>query len=192
MTDRIIPKMQLNFRAPEAADAGVIAFAIGRCIEGALLVARSRRGICAIFLDDDAEALRQQLVDAFPDNAIEEAPVQMQRDLAQVTAFIDKSAASGIIDLDIGGTPFQQRVWEALCGIPAGETRTYAEVAQCIGAPEAIRAVASACAANMLAIAVPCHRVVRSDGELSGYRWGAARKNAILVREREMAVREVA
>jgi AraC family transcriptional regulator of adaptative response/methylated-DNA-[protein]-cysteine methyltransferase len=183
MTYAITPKVELNFRVPDAPLIGPIKFAIGQCVEGYILVARSEVGICAIFLDDDPEGLCQQLHEAFPAHQVVEATAELRSDLAQVVAFVDKSAAEGIINLDIGGTAFQQRVWEALCGIPIGQTRTYAEVAQYIGAPEAVRAVAGACAANMLAIAIPCHRVVHSDGRISGYRWGVERKRALLERE---------
>ncbi len=183
MNYAITPRFELNFRAPDAPLTGPIKFTIGQCLEGNVLVARSEVGICAIFLGDDPEAVRQQLHGAFPAHQVDEATEELRGDLAQVLAFVDKSTAEGIINLDIGGTAFQQRIWEALCGIPVGQTRTYAEVAQCIGAPEAVRAVAGACAGNMLAIAIPCHRVVQSDGRISGYRWGAERKRALLQRE---------
>ena len=107
----------------------------------------------------------------------------LERELGQVIGFIDKDASEGVINLDIGGTAFQQKVWQALCGIPAGKTRSYSDVARHLGVPEAVRAVAGACAANVLAIAIPCHRVVRSDGSISGYRWGVERKRALLAEE---------
>ncbi len=179
----ITPKFELNFRAPDAPLTGPIKVTIGQCVEGNALVARSEAGNCAIFLDADAERLRQQLHETFLSYQVVEAPTELRSDLSQVVAFVDKSATEGIINLDIGGTAFQQRVWEALCGIPVGQTRTYAEVAQCIGAPEAVRAVAGACAPNMRAIAIPCHRVVHSDERISGYRWGVERKRALLQRE---------
>jgi O-6-methylguanine DNA methyltransferase len=183
MNYALTPKLELSFRAPDVPRAGPIKFTVGRCVEGGVLVARSQLGICAIFLDDDVEGLRRQLREAFPSDRIEEASRELGSDLATVVAFIDKSAAAGVIRLDVGGTTFQQRVWEALSSLPAGETRTYAQIAECIGAPQAVRAVASACAANLLAIAIPCHRVVRGDGSNSGYRWGAARKRVLLERE---------
>ncbi len=183
MTHATTPKFELNFRTPDAPLTDRIKFTIGQCVEGNVLVARSEVGICAIFLGDDGAALRRQLHEAFPAHHVDEATEELRGDLAQVVAFVDKSTTEGIINLDIGGTAFQQRVWEALCGIPVGQTRTYAEVAQCIGAPEAVRAVAGACAANLLAIAIPCHRVVHSDGRISGYRWGAERKRALRQRE---------
>ena len=183
MNYAITPKLERAFRAPGVPRTGPIKFTVGRCVEGSVLVARSQLGICAIFLDDDAEGLRRQLRKAFPSHQIGEASRELGSDLANVVAFIDKTAAEGVIRLDVGGTGFQQRVWEALAGIPAGETRTYAQIAECIGAPQAVRAVASACAANPLAIAIPCHRVVRGDGSNSGYRWGVDRKRVLLERE---------
>lgn len=183
MNYAITPKLELAFRAPDVPRTGPIKFTVGQCVEGSVLVARSHLGICAIFLGGDAEGLRRQLREAFPLDRIEEASRELRGDLVDVVAFIDKSAAAGAIRLDVGGTTFQQRVWAALSGIPAGQTRTYAQIAECIGAPRAVRAVASACAANLLAIAIPCHRVVRGDGSNSGYRWGAARKRVLLERE---------
>ena len=183
MTYAVTPKLELNFRAPDVPRTGPIKFTVGRCVEGSVLVARSRLGICAIFLDDEAEGLRRQLHEAFPSHQVEEASRELGSDLANVVAFVDRSAVEGVLRLDVGGTTFQQRVWEALCRIPAGETRTYAQVAECIGAPQAVRAVAGACAANLLAIAIPCHRVVRGDGGVSGYRWGVERKRVLLERE---------
>jgi AraC family transcriptional regulator of adaptative response/methylated-DNA-[protein]-cysteine methyltransferase len=184
MSTAISSAFELNFRTPNTSVVGNIKYAIGHCVEGSLLVARSRIDICAIFLGEDARELQEQLCDAFPSHSLEPADAELQRDLGYVAAFIDKRSDDGMPGLDIGGTPFQQRVWEALCDIPAGETRTYAEVAECIGAPEAVRAVASACAANLLAVAIPCHRVLRGDGSISGYRWGVERKRSLLARER--------
>ncbi|KLU27936.1 cysteine methyltransferase [Caballeronia mineralivorans PML1(12)] len=148
-----------------------------------VLIGRSRQGICAIFLGENAQELYDQLAVAFPDVELTADRQSLLGELGQVVAFIDKDIAEGVINLDIGGTPFQQEVWQALCGIPAGQMRSYSEIAQHLGVPEAVRAVASACAANVLAIAIPCHRVVRSDGTISGYRWGVDRKRALLVEE---------
>ncbi|RZI62190.1 MAG: methylated-DNA--[protein]-cysteine S-methyltransferase [Rubrivivax sp.] len=173
----------LDFRSSDTAPRGPISFAIDRCIEGQVLVARSSVGLCAIFLDDDVDALVRQLREAFPGRVIERAQQDLQGDLDDVVAFVDGSASQAALRLDVGGSPFQRRVWAALCDIPAGETRTYTEIAGSIGAPDAVRAVAGACAANRLAVVVPCHRVVRSDGEISGYRWGVERKRALLARE---------
>lgn len=173
----------LHWRAPETGAPDHIHYAIGNCTLGALLVARSTRGICAIFLDDSADGLRRQLARAFPTARSEPAPAALQHELAQVVRFIDDPAAAAQLDLDIGGTPFQQRVWRELAAIPAGRTHSYSDIAQRIGAPAAVRAVAGACAANVLAVAIPCHRVTRRDGSISGYRWGVQRKHALLLRE---------
>lgn len=177
------PTFKYNFRAPGSQVEGPIQYALGQTVRGRILIARSQRGICAIFLGDDAQALCQELVEAFPDVELEAAQLLLHRELGQVIAFIDKDTSEGIVDLDIGGSPFQQKVWQALCGIPAGQTRSYRNVAEDLGVPEAVRAVAGACAANVLAIAIPCHRVVRSDGSVSGYRWGVERKRTLLAHE---------
>ncbi|CAB3753417.1 cysteine methyltransferase [Burkholderia sp. MSh2] len=185
MKNRPSTAFKYNFRAPGSDIEGPIRFAIGKTVREMILVGKSPQGICAIFLDDSEDALRRQLEAEFPKVKLEADQIGLHRELRQVIAFIDKDIAEGVIDLDIGGTPFQQQVWQALCGIPAGQTRSYGDVARDLGVPEAVRAVASACAANVLAIAIPCHRVVRRDGALSGYRWGVDRKRALLAEERE-------
>lgn len=177
------PTLKYNFRAPNSQVSGPIRYATGQVVRGYVLIGRSQLGICAIFLADDEASLRDQLASAFPNNQLIPAQTELVRELGQVIAFIDKDTAEGILDLDIGGSSFQQKVWQALCGIPAGQTRSYREVAEHLGVPEAVRAVAGACAANVLAIAIPCHRVVRSDGSISGYRWGVERKRALLAEE---------
>ncbi|MFT7773922.1 methylated-DNA--[protein]-cysteine S-methyltransferase [Roseateles sp.] len=188
MKTRSLPNFKYNFRAPGSQVEGPIRSAIGRTVLGQLIVGRSSRGICAIFLGDDARALQEQLAAAFPGVELQTDQAALARELGQVVAFIDKDNAEGVIDLDIGGTLFQQKVWHALCGIPVGKTRSYADVAHDLGVPEAVRAVAGACAANVLAIAIPCHRVVRGDGSISGYRWGIERKRALLDGEAAEAV----
>lgn len=160
-----------------------IVFAIGQCSLGALLVARSARGLCAIALGDDPGILLRELQDRFPRAELMGGDADFEQQLAQVAGLIEAPQLGLGLPLDIRGTAFQQRVWEALRKIPAGKTVSYAELAEAIGAPRAVRAVAGACAANTLAVAIPCHRVVRSDGGLSGYRWGVARKQALLSRE---------
>ena len=144
------------------------------------MVALSQRGVCAIFLGEKSQDLRHQLTTEFPDVELKSGQISMERQLKQVIGFIDKGTLEDVIDLDIGGTTFQQNVWQMLCGIRAGRTRSYGDVARDLGKPEAVRAVAGACAANVLAIVIPCHRVVRSDGSISGYRWGVERKRALL------------
>lgn len=183
MNTRSVPTFKYNFRAPGRQVQGPIRFAVGRAVLGKVIVGRSRGGICAIFLGEDAQALRDRLAAAFPAVELLADQAGLERELNQVIAFIDKDTAEGVVDLDIGGSAFQQKVWQALCGIPPGKTRSYGDVARDIGVPEAVRAVAGACAANVLAIAIPCHRVVRSDGSISGYRWGVERKRALLADE---------
>jgi AraC family transcriptional regulator of adaptative response/methylated-DNA-[protein]-cysteine methyltransferase len=158
-------------------------FAVGQCSLGAILVARSEVGICAILLGDDPDALTRDLQDRFPQARLVGGDATFEAWVARVVGFVEAPAIGLDLPLDIRGTAFQQRVWQALQAIPPGETASYADVARRIGAPAATRAVAQACGANALAVAIPCHRVVRRDGGLSGYRWGVERKRALLVRE---------
>ncbi|MBU1350379.1 MAG: bifunctional DNA-binding transcriptional regulator/O6-methylguanine-DNA methyltransferase Ada [Gammaproteobacteria bacterium] len=157
-----------------------IRFAIGQCSLGAILVAQSERGICAILLGDDADALVRDLQDRFAQAHLIGGDAAFEALVAQVVAFVEAPGLGLNLPLDVRGTAFQQRVWQALQAIPAGQMASYAEVAARIGAPTAVRAVAQACAANALAVAIPCHRVVKSDGALSGYRWGVERKRKLL------------
>ncbi len=161
----------------------VIRFAIGQCSLGAILVASSERGVCAILMGDDPAALAVDLQDRFPKAELVGGDGSFEALVAQVVGFVESPEIGLDLPLDIRGTAFQQRVWQALRGIPAGSTATYTEIAQCIGKPSAVRAVAGACAANALAVAIPCHRVVRTDGSLTGYRWGVERKRSLLHRE---------
>lgn len=161
-----------------------IRFATGASSLGAVLVARTERGICAIALGDDAEALTQNFRRRFPAAASVTGDPVFAALVAQVIALVEAPGSADDLPLDMRGTVFQHRVWDALRRIPPGETLTYTELAARIGAPTAIRAVARACATNDLAVAIPCHRVVRRDGDLAGYRWGLARKQALLDRER--------
>ena len=160
-----------------------IAFAIAQTSLGALLVARSARGVCAISLGDDPDALLRELQDRFPRAELVGGDPGFERLVAQVVGLIAQPGIGHDLPLDVRGTAFQQRVWQALRRIPPGQTASYADIAARIGSPKAVRAVAQACASNTLAVAIPCHRVVRSDGALSGYRWGVARKRALLERE---------
>jgi AraC family transcriptional regulator, regulatory protein of adaptative response / methylated-DNA-[protein]-cysteine methyltransferase len=160
-----------------------IRFAIGQCTLGAILVAQSERGICAILLGDDADALARDLQDRFPKARLIGGDAAFERLVAQVVGFVEAPGLGLDLPLDVRGTAFQQRVWQALRQVPAGRTVSYAELAERIGAPASVRAVAQACGANPLAVAIPCHRVVRRDGGLSGYRWGVERKRALLERE---------
>jgi len=160
-----------------------IRFAVGQCSLGAIVVAQSERGVCAILLGDDPDALLRELQDQFPRARLVGGDAGFERTVAQVIGFVEAPQLGLDLPLDVRGTAFQQRVWQALRAIPAGETLTYAQIAERIGAPRAVRAVGQACAANRLAVAIPCHRVVRRDGDLSGYRWGVDRKRALLERE---------
>jgi AraC family transcriptional regulator of adaptative response/methylated-DNA-[protein]-cysteine methyltransferase len=160
-----------------------IRFAVGECSLGSILVAKSGRGVCAILIGDDPEALARELQDTFPHAVLVGGDDEFERLISKVVGFVEAPAIGLDLPLDVRGTVFQQRVWQALCEIPAGETACYADIAHRIGAPKSVRAVAQACAANSLAVAIPCHRVVRTDGGLSGYRWGVERKRALLERE---------
>ena len=161
----------------------VLTFAVGQCSLGAILVASSTRGVAAILLGDDPEALLRDLQDRFPKAQLVGGDRAYERLVAQVVGLVEAPARGLALPLDVRGTAFQQRVWQALRAIPPGETASYTRIAQQIGAPRAVRAVAGACAANALAVAIPCHRVVRHDGDLSGYRWGIERKRALIARE---------
>lgn len=158
-------------------------FAVGQCALGAILVARSDVGLCAILLGDDPDALTRELQDRFPRARLVGGDAAFEQWVARVIGFVEAPAIGLDLPLDIRGTAFQQRVWQALQAIPPGATVSYAEIARRIGAPAATRAVAQACGANTLAVAIPCHRVVRRDGALSGYRWGVERKRALLASE---------
>lgn len=158
--------------------------AFGRCSLGVVLVASSGKGVAAILMGDDPDSLVKDLQDRFPRAALVGGDRDYERRVATVIALVEEPGRGLDLPLDIRGTAFQQRVWNELRRIPPGETATYAEIARRIGAPGAARAVAGACAANALAVAVPCHRVIRHDGAPSGYRWGAARKKALLDREK--------
>ena len=177
----------LGMKPAQYRDGGAdarIEFAVAQCALGAILVARSERGLCAISLGDDPEALLRELQERFPRAELVGGDAGFERLVAQVIGFVEAPGLGLDLPLDIRGTAFQQRVWEALRKVPAGATVSYAEIAARIGKPTSVRAVAQACAANTLAVAIPCHRVVRSDGALSGYRWGIARKQQLLARER--------
>ncbi len=160
-----------------------IKFAVGQSSLGAILVASSTKGVAAILLGDDPEALVQNLQDRFPKAHLIGADRDYEELIARIVGFVEKPGIGLDLPLDLRGTAFQRRVWRALQAIPVGTTASYAEVARRIGAPKSVRAVAGACASNNLALAVPCHRVIRNDGGLSGYAWGIARKRALLDRE---------
>jgi len=165
-------------------DGATIHYAIGQCNLGTVLVARSERGLCAILIGDQPEALTQDLTRRFPKARLELAEADFQTAVVDVVACIEQPGRSLDLPLDIQGTAFQQRVWQALRDIPVGSTTTYRQLAEQLGAPKSVRAVAGACAANALAVVVPCHRVIRGDGSLAGYRWGLERKRELLKREK--------
>ena len=160
-----------------------IRFAVGECSLGSILVAATEKGVCAIFLGDDPDQLTRDLQDRFGKAELIGGDQAFDNLVARVVGFIEAPARGLDVALDIRGTSFQQQVWQALREIPAGATMSYADIARRIGAPTATRAVAQACASNALAVAIPCHRVVRRDGSISGYRWGVDRKRAPLERE---------
>jgi len=162
-----------------------IRFAIGQSSLGAILVAATENGLCAILLDDNPEFLIRDLQARFPRAELLGGEPDFDAWVAQVVGFVESPGIGLKLPIDVRGTAFQRRVWQALQAIPPGRTATYSEVAASIGQPAAVRAVAGACAANALAVAIPCHRVVRTDGSLSGYRWGIARKRALLEREKQ-------
>jgi AraC family transcriptional regulator, regulatory protein of adaptative response / methylated-DNA-[protein]-cysteine methyltransferase len=170
-----------NFRAGGANTD--IHFAIGECSLGAILVAQSERGVCSILIGDDPRLLIEDLQDTFPNAHLIGNESGYEDLVAKVVGMVEKPAMGFDLPLDIQGTAFQQRVWKALQQIPVGTTASYADIAKRIGEPKAFRAVAQACGANTLAVAIPCHRVIRNDGGLSGYRWGIERKRTLIERE---------
>ncbi|MBL3595004.1 bifunctional DNA-binding transcriptional regulator/O6-methylguanine-DNA methyltransferase Ada [Rhodovulum sulfidophilum] len=160
-----------------------IRFAVAQSSLGAILVAQSAKGICAITLGDDPDELVRGLQDLFPKANLIGGDAGFESLVARVVGFVEAPQIGLDLPLDIRGTAFQERVWQALRQIPPGQTASYAEIARRIGEPKAVRAVAQACGANKIAVAIPCHRVVRNDGALSGYRWGVERKKALLEKE---------
>jgi AraC family transcriptional regulator, regulatory protein of adaptative response / methylated-DNA-[protein]-cysteine methyltransferase len=160
-----------------------IRFAIGECSLGSILVAASERGVCSILIGDDPDALARDLQDRFPRAHLIGGDAEFEQMVAKVVGFVEAPALGLDLPLDVRGTAFQQRVWQALREIPAGRTVSYSQIANRIGAPKAVRAVGAAIGANPLAVAIPCHRVIRNDGSLCGYRWGVERKRALIERE---------
>ena len=165
-------------------DGEVIWAAIAECTLGRVLVAGTARGVCAIALGDEDVQLMTELAARFPKAKVLAPEPSFSEWVAQVVHFVDNPTRGFSLPLDIRGTAFQRRVWEALREIPAGQTASYSELAGRLGQPRAVRAVAGACAANALAVAIPCHRVIAADGKLTGYRWGIARKQQLLDNER--------
>jgi AraC family transcriptional regulator of adaptative response/methylated-DNA-[protein]-cysteine methyltransferase len=180
-TSRLLGMTPTSYRAGGADVA--IRFAVGECSLGSILVAATARDVCAILLGDDPHELTRDLQRRFPRAELVGGDRGFEQLVAQVVGLVEHPELGTKLPLDIRGTAFQQRVWDALRRIPAGKTASYSEIAKAIGAPRAVRAVAQACAANALAVAIPCHRVVRTDGDPAGYRWGVDRKRALLARE---------
>lgn len=162
-----------------------IHYDIGQCSLGKILVARSQRGVCCVMLGDSEKELTRELRRRFPKAEVIEEKIAMQEEMSAVVMMAERPESSINLNLDVQGTDFQKGVWKQLRNIRSGSTSTYLEIAKKLGKPRAVRAVAQACAANHIAIAIPCHRVIRSDGTLSGYRWGVERKAALLEREKK-------
>jgi AraC family transcriptional regulator of adaptative response/methylated-DNA-[protein]-cysteine methyltransferase len=180
-SNQVLGMTPSNYRAGGAQTD--IRFAVGECSLGSILVAQSDRGICAILLGDDPDSLARDLQDQFPKANLIGGDAGFERLVAKVVGFVEAPGLGLDLPLDVRGTAFQQRVWQSLRKIPAGSTASYTDVAKLIGSPNSVRAVAQACGANALAVAIPCHRVVRNDGALSGYRWGVERKRVLLEKE---------
>ena len=177
------PSRTTDGAARANAAAEIISYAISECILGRVLVARSVKGVCAILIGADHEELKADLAARFPRAKTIVNETIVRDDLGKVIRFVDKPAKGLHFTLDMRGTPFQRRVWEKLRAIPIGRTVSYMELAHWISPLASARAVARACAANPIALAIPCHRVVRSNGDLAGYRWGIERKRELLSRE---------
>lgn len=177
----LLGMMPTAFRA--GGKGAALRFAVGECWLGSILVAATGKGVAAISLGDDPDRLLRDLQDRFPNAQLIGGDKDFESLVAKVVGFVEAPGLGLDLPLDVRGTAFQRRVWQALRDIPAGMTASYADIAARIGQPKSVRAVAQACAANALAVAIPCHRVVRSDGALSGYRWGVERKRALLQRE---------
>jgi AraC family transcriptional regulator of adaptative response/methylated-DNA-[protein]-cysteine methyltransferase len=184
---RLLGMTPTQFRSGGASEE--IKFALGQTTLGAILVASSKKGVVAILLGDDPEKLLRDLQDRFPRATLIGGDKEYEELVARVVGFIEAPKRSLNVPLDIRGTAFQQRVWRALQRISAGTTVSYADIARRIGSPSSVRAVAGACAANKIAMAIPCHRVVRTDGSLSGYAWGIDRKRQLIERERQQSAR---
>ncbi len=182
-SNKVLGMTPSNYRA--GGTDTEIRFAIGESSLGSILVAQSQRGICAILLGGDPDQLARELQDSFPRANLIGGDEDFEQLVAKVIGFIEAPGIGLDLPLDVRGTAFQQRVWQALRQIPVGQTASYTDIAKRIGSPKAVRAVAQACAANALAVAIPCHRVVRNDGALSGYRWGVERKRVLLRKEGE-------
>ena len=166
-----------------SATVEILSYAISESTFGRVLLARSAQGVCAILIDDDDGELEADLALRFPKAKLVRNEPVVRDDLAKVIRFVDKPCEGLHLTLDMRGTPFQRSVWERLRAIPVGRTVTYTDLARWISPLASPRAVASACAANPIALAIPCHRVVRTNGDLAGYRWGIERKRELIRKE---------
>jgi AraC family transcriptional regulator of adaptative response/methylated-DNA-[protein]-cysteine methyltransferase len=180
-SSKVLGMTPTDFRSGGAGAS--IRFAVGECSLGSILVAATDKGVCAILLGDEPEPLVRDLQDRFPRAKLIGGDTGFEQLVSTVVGLVEAPALGLDLPLDVRGTAFQHRVWQALREIPAGSTASYTDIAERIGAPKAVRAVARACASNAIAVAIPCHRVVRRDGALSGYRWGVQRKRVLLARE---------
>lgn len=178
---RVLGMTPTRFR--KGGERTTIRFAIGECSLGAILVAATDKGVCAILLGEDPDTLVRDLQDRFDRAELIGGDAGFEDLVAKAVGLVERPGQGVDLPLDVRGTAFQQKVWQALRDIKAGDTASYLDIAKAIGAPKAVRAVAQACAANNIAVAIPCHRVVRHDGALSGYAWGVERKRALLDRE---------
>jgi AraC family transcriptional regulator, regulatory protein of adaptative response / methylated-DNA-[protein]-cysteine methyltransferase len=169
--------------SPANAPVEILAYATGECALGKVLVARSHNGVCAILMGSDRAELQADLAARFPQTTLVANETVIRDDLAKVIRFLDKPAEGLDLSLDMRGTPFQRRVWERVRSIPVGRTATYTELARWISPLASPRTVAGACAANPIALAIPCHRLLGSNGDLAGYRWGIERKRELIRKE---------
>ncbi|QOZ68818.1 methylated-DNA--[protein]-cysteine S-methyltransferase [Bradyrhizobium arachidis] len=180
---RLLPAVE-----PDSTVTDVLFFGGADTVLGKVLLARSAKGVCAILLGDDTTALETDLAARFPEATLIANEAMVRDDLAKVVRYAEKPSDGFDLTLDMRGTPLQRRIWEQIRAIPLGRTMSYMHLARlinCVYPRVAARVVANACAANPIALAVPCHRVIRADGELAGYRWGIARKRELLRKEAE-------
>lgn len=169
----------------KGAEGVTITYGLTQCFLGWVIVAATDRGICAIEFGDDSETLPEQIQARFPNAQLNKADIGFKKLIKEVVDFIESPKDTFQVPLDIQGTAFQQKVWEVLRQIQPGETMSYTDVAERIGKPNAVRAVASACASNKLAVVIPCHRVISKSGKTGGYRWGTERKQRLLASEQD-------
>ena len=173
----------MTMQMPVAMDHEILRFAFGETSLGAMLVAESGRGIVALFISDDRAKLQRDLADAFPGAKLVPDEAGLEQTAKKAAALIDAPWLKNDLVLDLRGSPVEMAVWHALQEIPVGQTRTYGEIAKGLPIAATAQDVGAACAANRIAVAIPCHRVVKSDGSISGYRWGVQRKRRLINKE---------